>query len=448
MTPKYRRFPSVAALISDIILLNSLFLLFSSLETGVGMEPGYLLWVLCGLFTYLCNRLFLGKSRPLPAVFFLNFLLFAAQMVLFYFYGVNIGGFPAWFFAVSFLIYTTSRAYSLVVTPITAVKTLVYVECSFLGVLAFLSVQLGPTFTVSPLHNLVVFGAFILNLTALITTRIAGEKSRTLFMSKMQGVFSLGTVFLLIGALLSTFFLFLSQGVTAGLSRLFVFITQIVGAVFRFIWKALDYLLSLIPAPPNYDVTLPEPGFMPVPSEAAAEKPIAVEAWVIVAVLCVAAAAVVFLIAYLIFRFRKVRIGRSLGSEGREEPQSRIIRPVGIKRVFARLLFEIRFFIGRIVHRNTPPGILLMLQRRARLHRITRHPGETHRRYLSRLILSLHREQDEPLAALAARLADELDTYYFDPGRPKKGSRSSLTGADVSFLKKGLFRRDKFSLRK
>jgi hypothetical protein len=176
--------------------------------------------------------------------------------------------------------------------------------------------------------------------------------------------------------------------------------------------------------------------------DAEAMEEIALNPAVYIVAGCVAAALLLGLLSYLLFRFRKVKI--TVGSAGMNTV--RASRPeflAGLKRRLIAKLAALRFFLDALYFRNTPPGVLCSLERWGRRHQMPRMAGETHGSFLLRLAKRPPFCADE-VPELLRRLSRDLDVRYY-AGRDKRSS-DALSPRDLrrirSCLRAGAQKKD------
>lgn len=205
----------------------------------------------------------------------------------------------------------------------------------------------------------------------------------------------------LIGALVA---LFSRSGTVTGT------VLRSIGAFFRTIGKGLEavfrWLSGLISVKRDYgQLTLEEPGTIPEMEQMAARPELNFDPAILGILLCVLlAAAVVFLLIYL----RKKTVVR--GTKSVAASSHTVIRRKSgtFGAWWERLKAAIRFRWTVFVHRNTPGGVLVYAERRARKRRVPRQKGESMRQFLQRM------DKSGGLEPLANALEQE---YYGGLGR-------------------------------
>lgn len=183
-----------------------------------------------------------------------------------------------------------------------------------------------------------------------------------------------------------------------------------IGAFFRSIGKGIEavfrWLSGLISVRRDYgQLTLEEVGTIPAVEQMEARPELNFDPTVLGILLCVLlAAAVVFLLIYL----RKKTVVR--GTKSVAAPSNTVTRRKGgaFETWWERLKAAIRFRWTAFVHRNTPGGVLVYAERRARKRRVPRQKGESMRQFLQRV------DKSGGLEPLANALEQE---YYGGLGR-------------------------------
>lgn len=183
-----------------------------------------------------------------------------------------------------------------------------------------------------------------------------------------------------------------------------------IGAFFRSIGKGIEavfrWLSGLISVRRDYgQLTLEEVGTIPAVEQMEARPELNFDPTVLGILLCVLlAAAVVFLLIYL----RKKTVVR--GTKSIAAPSNTVTRRKGgaFETWWERLKAAIRFRWTAFVHRNTPGGVLVYAERRARKRRVPRQKGESMRQFLQRV------DKSGGLEPLANALEQE---YYGGLGR-------------------------------
>ena len=205
----------------------------------------------------------------------------------------------------------------------------------------------------------------------------------------------------LIGALVA---LFSRSGTVTGT------VLRSIGAFFRVIGRALEsvfrWFAGLVKVKDDYgQLHLEEMGSIPELEQMAARPELNFDPAILGILLCVLlAAAVVFLLIYL----RKKTVIR--GTKSVAVPSDTVVRRKGgaFGTWWERLKAAIRFRWTAFVHRNTPGGVLVYAERKARNRRTPRRKGESMRQFLRRM------DKSGGLEPLANALEQE---YYGGLGR-------------------------------
>lgn len=178
-----------------------------------------------------------------------------------------------------------------------------------------------------------------------------------------------------------------------------------IGAFFRMIGKAFErffaWLASLVRVKKDYgELPLEEMGSMPEIEMTATQSELSFDPAVLGILLCVLVlAAVVFLLVYL----RKKTVVR--GTKSVSASSNVVVRrKSGTPNTWwKRLKAALRFRWIAFVHRNTPGGVLIYAEQRAKKHRVPRQTGESMRQFLRRM---------DAVGGLDS-LADALEQEYY-----------------------------------
>ncbi len=199
---------------------------------------------------------------------------------------------------------------------------------------------------------------------------------------------------------------FLAAGSKAAVSAVFKGFIAAVSALWDVINRFFTWLLSLLPLPEMDTALEPEPAASSVVTGELEKMEFPLETLYII--LGVIGLLILALGVFLIIRHRKVKIGL---------PQtiSRRVNAPGVRgwrRSETPLSFactNIKFKIMSFRYRNTPPGVLVRLEKFGRKSGAPRLGGESFREYLGRL------SPDGQLTPLS----DSLDAMYY--GKAEKG---------------------------
>ena len=205
----------------------------------------------------------------------------------------------------------------------------------------------------------------------------------------------------LIGALVA---LFSRSGTVTGM------VLRSIGAFFRSVGQAIEsvfrWLASFVKVEDDYgQLHLEEMGSIPEIDQTAIQSELSFDPAILGILLCVLlVAAVAALLVYL----RKKTVVR--GTKSVAAPSNTVIRRKGgaFATWWERLKAAIRFRCTAFIYRNTPGGVLVYAERRARKHRVPRQKGESMRQFLLRM------DKSGGLAPLANALEQE---YYGGLGR-------------------------------
>lgn len=391
-------FAAAVSLVSDIVMLATLYWIFSYTEFDRVIDPGLPLWLCFALAEFIAIRLFLRKERQIDHAAALCVGIYVIQCVVTLLLIPKLPSLMSSLFALLFWGVTAIFAFLRAKDGVAQEKiTLRFEGLILLGVCFLLIVQITG---ISANYILVYLPAIVLCLAALLTSRTAGSEQNQ--GSAWRGAVIIAGLIILMAALIGIFLLFASAP-----------IGDIAAAVIGALWSALrwlggmlnrfmTWLLSLLPTPE------------PVPMEGEAmegtsatndgmDMPV-LENMPLYLLIGIIAAAIIGVVVWLILhRGAKARVSRAaVGGQRRSRPKARASRA---------LLDRITFFLKYIAHRSTPEGWLIRCERWAARHRKGRGKGETPRAFLTRLSLT----DEEAQSALLA-LADTLDERFYGAG--------------------------------
>ena len=399
---------SAAVAVTDAAILNTLFLIFSVVQTDQPIQPGALPWVIIAALLSTANRIFLRRNRTLPSVVVLNAVGFGVLVTALLF-GIGRGaGLATVFFTVVFSLVSVAGISHRALRPTTLQQLInkldIFLMCAAFYVL--ITARGGfPSW-----YPLFLFCVLALDMGALAFLRAHGGDGFVRCASRLEGGLVFVASYGLVGALmLLSAFLF-----STGARDVAGCLAATVVTALRALWQAVLFLfgvlVSLLPAE-EFDMSgdwAMQGGAMEGPpiSEALELDPSRL------IVLAVIIAALIFAaLIWLVFRLRRKRLGYV--SEVHRAPSIRASKVRGaLRRSFASFRAAVLLRLKAWYYRNTPPGVLLYAERWGRRHGLARVRGETQRAYLTRLA-NAPDISDEALPGMLLQLAGALDERYF-----------------------------------
>lgn len=391
-------FAAAVSLCSDIVMLATLYWIFSYTEFDHVVDPGLPYWLAFALAEFAAIRLFLRKERQLNHAAALCAGIFVLQCVVTLLLIPKLPTLMSTLFALLFWGVTAAFAFLRAKDGIPQDRiTLRFEGLILLGVAFLLIVQITG---ISPDYILTYLPAIVLCLAALLTSRTAGSQHNE--GGAWRGAVIIAGLVILMTALIGVFLLFVSAPVgdiaAAVVGGLWAALRWLGGMLTRF----MGWLLSLLPAPEavpmegeaiegasgmNAEMEMPVLENMPL--------------FMLIGIIAFAVSGVV--VWFLVHRGKKTRVSRvSTVSLRRSKAK---------KRAHGTFLVRISFFLKYITHRSTPEGWLIRCERWAAARRKGRGKGETPRAFLTRLSPA----DGEAAAALAA-LANTLDARFYGAG--------------------------------
>ncbi len=406
-------FAAAVSLCADIVMLATLYWIFSYSEFNRVIDPGLALWLCFALAEFIAIRLFLRKERQIDHAAGLCAGIYVIQCVVTLLLIPKLPTLMSTLFALLFWGVTAAFAFLRAKDGIQPEKITLHFEgLILLGVCFLLVVQ---TTGISLNYILAYLPAIVLCLAALLAARTSGSEQNQ--GSAWRGAVIVAGLVLLMGMLIGIFLLFASAPmgdiVAVIIGALWSALRWLGGMLNRFI----TWLLSLFP-PPEAD-SLEGDGLStesPATGDMAIPLPENLPLYLLIAVIAVAVIAVI--IWLILHRGTKTRVSRVSAGGPRRGRVKKTARS-------RSLLNRIAFFFKYITHRSTPEGWLIRCERWAARHRKGRGKGETPRAFLTRLSLA----GEEAQSALLA-LADTLDERFYGAGG------AALEKADAAALRK------------
>jgi hypothetical protein len=389
-------FGAFALLISDIAMLDAVFMMFGANSHEDTLNLRFSPWVIVTAVAFALYSLFLRKERTLlQAVIFLGVAYIITIVIMLGFLpmqpGIILNLIAMLFFAIPLC-----RLYFLIEEPPTLDK-LISRFGAIIFVLLFVFIFLIGT-EGSLIRSIPSIGALILCLVALVIMRTtnSGVDSR----SGIRGAVVIFTFVLLIGCVV-TLFIFVSFGdvLMAGAIAIWGGITYLLSVIARF----FEWLASLLPMREFETIHGGTP--MPGTDEAFMTGEIMDfgEAVAIVFLTTFGIVAAIIIVWWTI-QMRKRRLGGMRNRKRIVVQKSKI----SLRWKADRFVDTLKFVIKGILYRNTPQGVFLKLERWGMLRRKGRKSSETPRSYLRRIADNVPEQRNA-----LNKLADSLDAIWY-----------------------------------
>lgn len=391
-----------AILLANGAALSTAFGIFSLMETGAAVRPGTPVWLVCVLLCQLALYLYLRRPRSQHSVVLICIVCWLVQCVLvFVLYG-RFSGLVGILIAMVMWAYTYFRCYSLAVTPPSTERVMGAFELSavmlMIGLFFFGTRKL-------PLTELTLLAVTaVVTLAALVLRRTAGSPEGrgaalrgSLLMMAAAAAFG-GAAVLFGGAV--PFVKNCVTGLWSGVARLGVWLFQCLETFMR-------WLVSLFPEQELGDVSIEDMAGDIMFNGAVEETALADRELVVTLIAAAVLLVIAFVAGWFLFhgrdRLSRTKVGGS-GAGGRRERGL----AAGLRALLERLRQSLVYRVGRVLHRNTAPGLFAWLEERSVRRRSPRRPEESCREFLDRIV------PDYPGGEEAlAELADGLDRWYF-----------------------------------
>lgn len=397
-------FCELCALFGYIALLSGIYWIFSRADSGVLSDPATLPWYACAALSFFALRLYLRKERTLFAASVFALAAFFIQSVLLFWLCGRLPGFFGYAFALFFWAVVAYGSYSFNLHGISLgqMTNLMEGSAAFMALMLFYQQATG----LSVYFALPLLASVLLSLISLIVLRTSGVQ-RGPGASGFRGFVVVLCLLLLLGVCIFAFLLFASAPV--GEAVIWGYRALASGVVFLLgvLGRVLLFLFSLLPQPEEGAMPGPPPAGEELPpmGEEAFQYPPLLEAMIVVLGVAALAALVLFLL-----RLRGVKVGGKAKVGGGASKGDRALFGKRLRSFLAFLRARLVFFWMALIHRFSPPGLLIYLERWAMLHRQARREGESISRFLKRL-----GESQPPAAALLAELSDALDIGFYAP---------------------------------
>ncbi len=412
----------LSVLLTEIVMMCSLFMIFVFLRSERVVELHFLPWFCSVAALYLVNVLLQRREIAANLIIGVNILTTA---------GLCVGGclcftdadtVMTYFFSALFFGISGVRAAYVVKNGVHPNQMLIYTELTIFFLTFFLLEQnMLPQLV---LYNRITFGALCCDLFSLILIRLLSENQTRVSGSKYQGIFVIGAVLLLAGTLAIGLVMILSQNVReafsamiGGLLAFFQMIAQGFMAVFAFLFSLLPQQEAVSPVE------------MQTAQGAASinDEMIAANAGGIMGLLLVGLG--IFALIVLLVTIVRMRGKKTSAVKTRQAAKEGVV----VKSRFWETLKKWwRAFKGGLAfryeclrHRNSPQWLLIKLEQYAKVKKIPRQPGESPGAFVRRLGLwieenqavksgNIKAEREESQEAFR-QLADHLEALFYSP---------------------------------
>lgn len=398
------RRPHLAAL--SILLANSAaihtgYLLAS--ETATSTQPALPIWWCCVALTYGVLALFLRRPRSLRGVILIAVGGYAAQMAAALLAGVRYPSVLSWLIVCTLWGTMYCRACVFALRPPKAEQVITAFEIAA-AVLLFTSfVVAGGAAAPAALYPLAF--AVLLTLMALACLRSGHRRVSGRSSHPVKGRLYPILLLCLLGGGTAALALLITGSAAEQLTRFSLWLKTAAKGLLGLVEKFFLRLAALLPHSAPGEVSPPEAsgidGVQALPTEELVHGGGFV-LYLLFGLLLLTAAAVLI---------RLWRRGGSVHLSGGERAAGAVSRKgSGFARILARLWRRVLYWHRYLTRYNTPAGLLIWVELRAKHRRIPRRPGETARAFLLRLRPLLPQCEEE-----LVRLADCLDEMYFSP---------------------------------
>ena len=408
-------FPSAAALCCDVFLLWTLFLMVTMVGDDPLGLPSALVWAGALLAAWTLFRAFAAKPRTIPVLIGAGALAAGGQLAAVLLWGPSLTGGARLILAVAALLAAAHGGW-LVFHPIRPSQTNLYLDAGALFLIYLLVIQ--NTWGASPEQLLPVFLVVVLSFLSLVCQRLSGGR-RQVGGGGLLGAVSILWVLLVVGGLAIAFLLLFSESAGQGLVVFLSFVMKVIETVWQGFVSVLTFLLSLLPqAAPDGDLSsiwdVPQAGMPEEVPQEVYDLPdiVGYLVWGTFGALLVLAA------LRWLWQMRRVRISGRTAPPAPKIKRSRGHFLRGLAQALGRLGRALALTWRSFRLRNTPAGALAWLERRGRLHGLSRRKGETFRQYLERLAKAASGQEKPETAAALLYLAGWLELSCYSGTQP------------------------------
>ena len=391
--------------ISEVALMDALYVSFSWIEHRDFRSLGLHLWILCSLLCYAANLLFLRRPRSIPALAVFNAALWALSLCALFLFTARLSGWASVVLAVLFVLTSLARALHFSQNSARLSTHLIHVDMLALTLL-WLALAAQDVLLTHPSYLSLQLIVFLLCLLCAVALRVGGDGSGRVLVGApvAGGLLSAG----MLGGLIMIVFLLirlfadhsrtavehLIHGLTAGLS-----------ALWQGLLAVLTWFFSLFPDKGAEDADLLLPPVDSFPDGEVVIDEFKLDPRLLWALGGLAAAAVLALLLVALFHLRHSKLSlRKIGGIAPAPIRRRKLQS-GLKKRLSALWHTLCFHVTAFRRRNTPAGVLVWLERRMKKAGMPRLSGETHRAFLLRISPEL-----KPLA-------QTLDMQFFSTGK-------------------------------
>lgn len=389
-------FAGLSSLMSMLAALDMLFRMGSYYQNGEMMHIGFWPWMLCIAVLYGLNVLLIRRGCAFSTPIVLDVIGFILMFAGGLFWWMQVQGISAIAFAAVFYGGSVMGCLITAKEPVKPNKTLVHVEMLILFFAAVLLLE-GANFPLSGVDNIPMMLALGCNLVSLILSRVVTENRVKVEGGRYQGILLLVTVAVLFFVLALVGVLAFSDtgnalihGLVGGLLGA---LKAAVGAVGAF----LEFLISLLPVKTEGQLppASPESGLnMEYQTEEMADL-----SYLLPYVIAGVVILLVALLAWILVRTRKMRMGRFQGQKT-ERGQTMVVRNRLLEKIlaaFSRLRQNFLFRVQCLCHRDSPQMVLLEAEHWGKQHKMPRLPGDAPGAYVRRMAASCFANQPEQM---------------------------------------------------
>lgn len=423
MKEKVHIFTGAVEIMTGITLMHVILMSISFFGRSGGTRLNFPLWLALGLACFLINRLLLRTPRSIPFMASMNVFFFAVSLFLLLHFPHLINGVLCYIIIVVFTIITVSRAYYLAYKPIVLAKHLMHFDTLVMIIFWLFLSQSGSD--LMPIgDNLLILLILFVSIISNVVLRSAENDVGSLICGSpiLGSLLSLGMI-AGIGAIIFALTRLLASGSKTAVAAILSGFLAVVSALWDMIDRFFMWLLSLVTLREVEIDIEPEAAASAFTSDELVKVDIPLDT--IYKILAVSGALILALAIFLVIRNRKLKIGLPQTSRVGVPSPRRSRLSGGLKRRFDSFISRLRFAFLSFRYRNTPPGVLIRLEKHGRKTGAPRLNGESFREYLGRLSPD----------SLLLPLADALDALYYG-GAPAASFKS-----DCRSIRKTYFHR-------
>lgn|GEM_PF-260738 len=424
----------VTALVNAAVFGASFYWLWlmSVIGAGEGAAPDIfrltLFWLAVNAAVYTANRVFLREARSMPALAFVNLILYVLQIAgLMFFFSefreITQYNILAWALIFGTTVFTVLCCLS----QSGPSRIRLFFEFSVIYLIIFLFVQAGDGFRV--IYSLPVFFTVLLNLACLFHLRINAGKPGSGDSARKAGTLIPIAVIIPVFAVLAYILLSFVGPLGDGLNTLLNGLIAALVFAARLIAKPLTWLADILMKNEPGAEPEPEPGQEPGQEPDPDPDPapdFSLPGTVIFLVFMAG------MTVYLLYRMRKWRF-KTGGSSVLSARKSRAGFFDALKALCREIRARLCFFAVSLARRSTPQGVYLRMERLGARNKLFRAKGETHTHYLERWKHLALRQNKQDLAGLISKLQQDLQGKFYG-----KSAVAFISQEELLFLRKNM----------